>query len=132
MDAEQLLIDAIAHQWDARLVECYGRLSADPAKQLDTVEAWLRDHSTDPVALLAAGRLAFASQAWDKAREYLEASLRAGPTTDVYVELARVCLLLGDPERAGKYLGRIADLSATGDRAPAATQEPGGQLARGA
>lgn len=105
-DAEQLLRDALKRAWDDRLVDSYGYVDADLAAQLDTAEGWLKDRPDDAALLLTLGRLAGRNQQWDKAREYLEASLRGNPSGDVYAELGHLCVKLGDAQRGAEYLAR--------------------------
>ena len=105
-EAEVLLRDALKHAWDDRLVDCYGLVDADLAGQLSSAEGWLKDRPDDAPLLLALGRLAQRGEQWDKAREYLEASLRSNPQGDVYAELGHLCVRLGDAQRGAEYLAR--------------------------
>jgi HemY protein len=105
-EAEQLLSDALKRAWDDRLVDCYGVVDADLAGQLNTAEGWLKDRPDNAALLLALGRLAGRSEQWDKAREYLEASLRSNPDGGVYAELGHLCVRLGDAQRGAEYLAR--------------------------
>lgn len=105
-DAEQLLSDALKRAWDDRLVDCYGVVDADLAGQLNTAEGWLKDRPDNAPLLLALGRLAGRSEQLDKAREYLEASLRSNPEGGVYAELGHLCVRLGDAQRGAEYLAR--------------------------
>lgn len=113
-DAEQLLRDGLKRAWDDRLVDCYGHLDADLAAQLSTAESWLKDRPNDAHLLLALGRLAARNEQWDKAREYLEASLRGDPGREVYGELGHLCVKLGDAQRGAEYLARALTLDAEG------------------
>jgi uncharacterized protein HemY len=45
---------------------------------------------------------------WEKAREYLELSLRMARSPQVYGELGRLCLALGESDRGAEYL-RLAN-----------------------
>jgi HemY protein len=105
-EAEQLLSDALKRAWDDRLVDCYGVVDADLAGQLNTAEGWLKDRPDNAPLLLALGRLAGRSEQLDKAREYLEASLRSNPEGGVYAELGHLCVRLGDAQRGAEYLAR--------------------------
>jgi HemY protein len=87
-------------------VDCYGVVDADLAGQLNTAEGWLKDRPDNAALLLALGRLAGRSEQWDKAREYLEASLRSNPDGGVYAELGHLCVRLGDAQRGAEYLAR--------------------------
>ena len=103
-EAESILRNAISADWREESIDRYGRLNVDPASQIAAAEKWLKDRPNNPVLLLALGRLCMMDQAWDKAREYFEASLRLARTPDVYGELGRLCISLGDTERGGEYL----------------------------
>jgi len=108
-EAEQLLRDALKRAWDDRLVDGYGVVDADLAGQLNTAEGWLKDRPDNAPLLLALGRLAGRSEQLDKAREYLEASLRSHPEGGVYAELGHLCVRLGDARRGAEYLARALD-----------------------
>jgi len=115
-DAEQLLREGLKRAWDDRLVDCYGHLDADLGAQLETAEGWLKDRPNSAPLLLALGRLAGRNEQWDKAREYLEASLRSNPGRDVYAALGRLCVKLGDVARGAEYLARALTKDAPASR----------------
>ena len=99
VEAEEVLRTALKRQYDARLVALYGELAgADPARQLQTAEGWLKDHPADPSLLLTLGRLCLQNSLWGKARDYLESSLRAQRNPEACAELARLLAQLGDTE----------------------------------
>ena len=144
-DAEQLLRDALKRAWDDRLVDCYGLIDADAAAQLGNAEGWLKDRPDSAPLLLALGRLTGRNEQWDKAREYLEASLRSNPGTDVYAALGHLCVKLGDAQRGAEYLARALSKDALSSRdtggsldtlaasaAPVGPQEGAAQSERGA
>lgn len=102
-EAEALLREALNRQWSEQLVVGYGELErGDAAAQLDTAERWLDTHKDNPHLLLTLGRLAKRSRKWDKARSYLEQSIKALPTPDAYQELAEVLEQMDDKERANE------------------------------
>lgn len=104
-EAEEALRGGLKRQFDARLVELYGRVQGrDPARQLAGAEAWLKEHPEHPGLLLALGRLALRNQLWGKARDYLEHSLRVERSVETYGELARLLARLGDLERSNRLL----------------------------
>ena len=131
-DAEQLLRDGLKRAWDDRLVDGYGLVDADLAAQLDTAEGWLKDRPNSAPLLLALGRLAGRSEQWDKAREYLEASLRSNPGRDVYAALGHLCVKLGDAQRGAEYLARALTGEALAAAAAIDPQEHAGQSDLGA
>ena len=125
-EAENLLRTAIGQSWSEPLLHLYGTLmSDDPGKQRVTAEGWLKQHPNDPDLLLALGRISLMNRLWDRAREYLEASLRQKHAAETQAELGRLCLALGDSERGGELLSQaLTDLPplplpARGERSPA-------------
>mgnify|MGYP001820504021 FL=1 len=77
---------------------------ADPERQLVVAEGWVKEKPNDPKLLLTLGRICLMNQAWPKAREYFETSLRLQRSPEVYGELGRLCVAMGDSERGGEYL----------------------------
>jgi HemY protein len=106
-EAEAALRSALHQTWNEDLVDLYGRvIGSDPGQQLVTAETWVKERPNDAGLLLALGRISLMNGLWDKAREYLEASLRLGRSPEVYGELGRLCVALGDSERGSQYLAR--------------------------
>jgi HemY protein len=104
-----VIVSALDHGWDSSLVSLYGTIRGeDPKAQLHTAERWLKEHSQEPRLLLTLGRLSVMNEAWSKAREYLETSLRLEQSPEVYAELGRLCTMLGETERGNEYLLRSA------------------------
>jgi HemY protein len=104
-EAEVALRSALQQNWDDQLIELFGQVTgADPERQLVVGESWLKERPNDPVLLLALGRICLMNSEWAKAREYLEASLRLQRTAEVYGELGRLCVALGESERGAEYL----------------------------
>lgn len=100
-EAEALLRDALRRQWSDRLVVGYGELGRGNAvAQLAAAETWLKEHGDNPYLLLTLGRLAKRSRSPDKARAYLEQSIRLLPMADAYEELGEVLEEQGDKENA--------------------------------
>lgn len=99
--AEAILRAVLKEQWDRHLVELYGLAEPDQKKaQLATAERWLRDHPTDPVLLLALGRIAKRSELWGKAKDYLSFSLRFNESPETYAEQAALMAQLGEHEES--------------------------------
>ncbi len=98
---EKLLRETIGRHWNAELVERYSRVTpSDLVRQLSSAEAWLKDHSRDPVLLLTLGRLSMKNRLWGKARSYLEASVGAQPTAPAYRDLGALLESLGNEQQA--------------------------------
>ena len=110
--AEAVLRTSIGADFRDDWVELYGRINSDQvSEQLIVAERWLKERPNNPVLLLALGRLSLMNEQWGKAREYFEASLRLSRTREVYGELGRLCLALGDIERGGEFVAQsLTDL----------------------
>jgi HemY protein len=103
VEAEDVLRTALKRQYDSHLARLYGLVrGADPTRQLQAAEGWLKDHPTDPSLLLTLGRLCLQNSLWGKARDYLESSLRAQRNPEACAELARLLAQLGDAERSNQ------------------------------
>jgi HemY protein len=103
--AEAAIRQALQQSWNDELVVLYGQvIGADRERQLVVAEGWLKERPNDPSLLLTLGRICLMNEAWAKAREYFETSLRLQHTPEVYGELGRLCVALGDSERGGEYL----------------------------
>ncbi len=83
--ADTLLVGAVRELWNPQLAYLYGNLrEGDGARQLATVEEWLKVHPDDHRLLLAAAKLSMRNELWGKARHYLEASIGRKPTAESY------------------------------------------------
>ncbi|MFI7867497.1 heme biosynthesis HemY N-terminal domain-containing protein [Ectopseudomonas khazarica] len=104
-EAEEVLRSALKRGYDSRLARFYGVLrGADPARQLQTAELWLKQHPQDPALLLTLGRLCLQNQLWGKARDYFESSLKLERHPETCAELARLLAQLGELERSNQLL----------------------------
>jgi HemY protein len=105
LDAEALLRQAIQRCWDTRLVIRYGMLRTrnDMALQLLTnAERWLVQHNNDPYLLLTLGRLSKYCKHLEKARGYLEMSVKLMPTPAAYKELGELAEALQELQYASQ------------------------------
>ena len=104
-EAEEVLRSALKRSYDSRLARFYGVLrGADPARQLQTAELWLKQHPQDPALQLTLGRLCLQNQLWGKARDYFESSLKLERHPETCAELARLLAQLGELERSNQLL----------------------------
>jgi HemY protein len=106
-EAETVLRSALRDTWSDDLVDLYGQVAgSDPGRQLVAAESWLKERPNDSRLMLTLGRICLMNEQWSKAREYLETSLRLQRSREVYGELGRLCIALGDGERGAEYLSR--------------------------
>ena len=110
-EAEATLAKALSREWNEELVALYGRIVDRAERQLATAEGWLKSRPNDAALLLALGRLAAANRDWGKAREYFEASLKERRSAEVYGELGRLCLALGERPRGAELLAQGLEMS---------------------
>ena len=103
-EARSVLTKALTQHWDSQLIQTYGLLELNPLELLKQAEKWHGSHSDDSDLLLALGRLSKRTEQYVKAREYLEASLRISENRETYLELAQLCLMTDETERASHYL----------------------------
>lgn len=103
-DANRIIEDALADQWDSTLAGLYGEgEGTDALSRISNAEIWLQDHPRDPQLLLTLGRLCLQRDLWGKSRSYLEASLSLRPDPVVHLELARLNERLGETEAANRH-----------------------------
>lgn len=102
-EAEEVLRTALKRQYDASLVALYGTLRGnEPKAQLQAAEGWLKQQPNDPQLLLALGRLCLQNRLWDKAADYLEASLAQLRSAPACAELARLLAHQGHIARSNQ------------------------------
>ncbi len=111
-EAEVTLSKALKQEWNDELVALYGRLAMNGVDQRRAIaEGWLKARPNDATLLLALGRIAQANRDWASAREYFEASLKQRRGAEVYGELGRLCLAMGERPRAAELLAQSIDMS---------------------
>lgn len=102
--AETLLRESLKYHWDSDLLAWYGELeTAYPNQQLNYAESWLKVHDKDHVLLLTLGRLCLRNRLWDKAQQYLEASVYLTPLPKTYQLLAELATQKGELAQANEY-----------------------------
>lgn len=105
--AEKVILRALKQQWDARLVDLYGRVEGDdPGKQLANAESWLTEHPDDADLLRCLGRLAAREQLWSQARDYFERSAAARSSAETYAELGRLLAAMGDAKASAGFFNQ--------------------------
>jgi HemY protein len=107
-EARRIVEDALAHNWDARLLRRYPDTAGNDALPLiQRAEGWKKDHPDDADLLFALGRLCQQQQLWGKAQSFLEAALKQADNDALKVRthraLARLFEHLGETDKAAKH-----------------------------
>ncbi|MGN6653512.1 heme biosynthesis protein HemY [Trinickia sp.] len=108
-EARKIVEDALAHNWDARLLRRYPETAqADALPLIQKAEAWRKERPEDPDLMFALGRLCLHQQLWGKAQSFLESALRLADDNDALIirthrALARLFEQLGDTDRAAEH-----------------------------
>ena len=126
-EAQRVIEDALAAQWDAGLLVLYGEcLGTNVRQQLERAESWLAAHPRDAVLMLVLGRLCMHEELWGKAQSYLEASVSIDPGYSAHLELARLLEKTGKPEAAAvHYREALAQTLAQLEQATGGRRRPG-------
>ncbi len=115
-EAELQLHEALKKQWSPELIRLYGQVKGDnPARQLASVEKWLKQYEHHPEQLLAAARICFHNKLWGKGRSYLEASISFEPRAESYCELGQLLEQMGEKEKAANCFRQGLQLAAGED-----------------
>ncbi len=123
-EVEPVLREYLRKHWSEDLMAILGTIETDePGRQLSVAEAWLQAHPSNPVLLLALGRLCLRARLWGKARSYLEASVGAGPRPETYRELGALLEQLGETDKARESYRAGLELGTAGS-APAPVKAP--------
>ena len=109
-EARKIVEEALAHNWDARLLRRYPETAQpdDALPLIQKAEAWRKERPEDPDLLFALGRLCLHQQLWGKAQSFLESALRLADDNDAleirtHRSLARLFEQLGDTARASEH-----------------------------
>ncbi|HTK99302.1 MAG TPA: heme biosynthesis HemY N-terminal domain-containing protein [Pseudomonadales bacterium] len=130
-EAEATLSKSLKQDWNDELVALYGRLRVDGAdRRRATAESWLETRPNDATLLLALGRIALEGHDWSSAREYFEASLKQRRSAEIYGELGRLCLAMGERTRAAELLAQSLDMAGQLPQLPLPQATPDATAAR--
>jgi HemY protein len=109
-EARKIVEEALAHNWDARLLRRYPETAqeGDALPLIQRAEAWRKERPEDADLLFALGRLCLHQQLWGKAQSFLESALRLADDNDALIirthrSLARLFEELGDAARASEH-----------------------------
>ncbi|MEM5449924.1 MULTISPECIES: heme biosynthesis protein HemY [Paraburkholderia] len=110
-DARKIVEEALAQNWDARLLRRYpDTAGSDALPLIQKAEVWRKERPEDGDLLFALGRLCLKQQLWGKAQSFLEAALKSADATQneplkirSHRALARLHEQLGDGEKAASH-----------------------------
>ncbi|MEM5311912.1 heme biosynthesis protein HemY [Paraburkholderia sp. JHI869] len=110
-DARKIVEEALAQNWDARLLRRYpDTAGSDALPLIQKAEAWRKERPEDGDLLFALGRLCLKQQLWGKAQSFLEAAIKSADATQneplkirSHRALARLHEQLGDGEKAASH-----------------------------
>ncbi|MFL9871079.1 heme biosynthesis protein HemY [Paraburkholderia megapolitana] len=107
-DARKIVEEALAQNWDARLLRRYPETAGGDALPLiQKAEGWKNDRPDDADLLFALGRLCLHQQLWGKAQLFLEAALKIADNEPLKIRthraLARLHEQLGDADKASQH-----------------------------
>ncbi|WP_153099739.1 heme biosynthesis protein HemY [Paraburkholderia hayleyella] len=107
-EARKIVEEALAHNWDARLLRRYPETAGGDALPLiQKAEGWKKSHPDDADLLFALGRLCLHQQLWGKAQSFLEMALKLADNEPLKIRshraLARLHEQLGDAAKAGEH-----------------------------
>ncbi|MFD1557955.1 heme biosynthesis protein HemY [Paraburkholderia silviterrae] len=110
-EARKIVEEALAQNWDARLLRRYPDTAGNDALPLiQKAEAWRKERPEDGDLLFALGRLCLKQQLWGKAQSFLEAALKSANASNneplkirSHRALARLHEQLGDADKAATH-----------------------------
>ena len=111
VDARKIVEEALAQNWDARLLRRYPDTAGNDALPLiQKAETWRKERPEDGDLLFALGRLCLKQQLWGKAQSFLEAAIKSADASQneplkirSHRALARLHEQLGDGEKAATH-----------------------------
>lgn len=99
--AAELIEAALKDDWNAELVELYGRIDAPPYRaRIEQASQWLQSHPGNASLLRCLGLLCEREQLWGKAKGFLSESQRLQPSAEASLALARIAEASGDAAAA--------------------------------
>jgi HemY protein len=112
-DARKVVEEALAQNWDARLLRRYpDTAGGDALPLIQKAEAWQKERPDDADLLFALGRLCLHQQLWGKAQSFLEAALKSADNEPLKIRshraLARLHEQLGDADKASEHYRQSA------------------------
>jgi HemY protein len=107
-DARKIVEEALAQNWDARLLRRYpDTAGGDALPLIQKAEGWQKERPDDADLLFALGRLCLHQRLWGKAQSFLEAALKIADNETLKIRshraLARLHEQLGDAAKASEH-----------------------------
>ncbi|KMQ80274.1 HemY protein [Candidatus Burkholderia pumila] len=108
-EAKKIVEDALAHNWDARLLRRYSDciVGGDAFPLIQRAESWQKEHTEDADLLFTLGRLCLHQQLWGKAQAFLEQALKLADNERLkiraHLTLARLFEQLGEADKAAEH-----------------------------
>ncbi|KMZ12394.1 putative protein HemY [Candidatus Burkholderia humilis] len=108
-EAKKIVEDALAHNWDARLLRRYPDciVGGDAFPLIQRAESWQKERAEDADLLFTLGRLCLHQQLWGKAQAFLEQALKAADNEPLKIRthraLARLFEQISEPEKAAEH-----------------------------
>jgi HemY protein len=108
-DARKIVEEALATNWDARLLRRYPDCAVvgEALPLIQRAEGWQKERTEDADLLFALGRLCLHQQLWGKAQAFLESALKLAEDGPLKIRthraLARLHEQLGDAEKASEH-----------------------------
>ena len=111
-EAAEIIVRCLDRGWDSELTTLYAQCrEPEPARQLETAEHWLLQHSQDATLLYALGKLCERETLWGKAQTYLEASLALDNHWRTHVALGELHGRLGREDKANPHFATALKLA---------------------
>lgn len=108
-DARKIVEEALAANWDARLLRRYPDCAVvgEALPLIQRAEGWQKERTEDPDLLFALGRLCLHQQLWGKAQACLESALKLADDGPLKIRthraLGRLHEQLGDSAKASEH-----------------------------
>jgi HemY protein len=107
-DARKIVEEALAQNWDARLLRRYpDTAGGDALPLIQKAEGWQKERPEDADLMFTLGRLCLHQQLWGKAQSFLETALKLANNETLKIRshraLARLHEQLGDSEKASEH-----------------------------
>ncbi len=100
-EAESIVTKALNTNWDEKLAELYGNISApDVTAQIQQATTWKKSNGESAALLLTLGNLSYKNQQWAEAKDYVVSSIEIKPSTSGFFLLGKILEAIDDPVAA--------------------------------